>query len=221
MKRNYLYGWAGLLAASVACTEAPADRAVISTVDSAAASAAPVVDSLTLPAIVIPSPIDSTSLLSATDSTPPLATATDSLSLTMPVEGVLPWELRDTFGDPRTGHAHEALDIMAPRDTHVLSAADGRLTKLHLSKLGGIMVYAADASDRYVLMYAHLDRYADGLTEGMPLRRGQVIGYVGSTGNVGAAGPHLHFAIARGQPSVAWWKGDAVNPYPLLFRPKR
>ena len=109
---------------------------------------------------------------------------------------------------------------MAPRGTPVLSATDGRLTKLHLSKQGGIMVYAADASDRYVLMYGHLDRYADGLTEGMPLRRGQLIGYVGSTGDASAAGPHLHFAVARGEPSVAWWKGVAVNPYPMLFQPK-
>jgi murein DD-endopeptidase MepM/ murein hydrolase activator NlpD len=137
----------------------------------------------------------------------------------MPVEGVAPWELHDSFGDPRTGHAHEALDIMAPRGTRVLSATAGRLTKLHLSKQGGIMVYAADASDRYVLMYGHLDRYADGLVEGMPLAAGQLIGYVGSTGALATA-PHLHFAVARGKPSVAWWKGEAVNPYPLLFRPK-
>jgi murein DD-endopeptidase MepM/ murein hydrolase activator NlpD len=136
----------------------------------------------------------------------------------MPVEGAMPWELRDTFGDPRTGSAHEALDIMAPRGTRVLSAASGRLTKLHTSVRGGIMVYAADVTDRYVLMYGHLDRYADGLTEGMSLVPGQLIGYVGSTGSAAATGPHLHFAIARGQPSVAWWKGDPVNPYPLLYR---
>lgn len=184
--------------------------------------AVPIADSLALPSIGAPISIDPTSLLVTTDSTPPLAeaTPTDSLNLTMPVEGVLPWEIRDTFGDPRTGHAHEALDIMASLGTPVLSVTDGRLTKLHMSKAGGIMVYAADAGDRYVLMYGHLDRYADGLVEGMPLRRGQVIGYVGSTGNVGAAGPHLHFAVARGKPSAQWWKGDAVNPYPLLYRPK-
>jgi murein DD-endopeptidase MepM/ murein hydrolase activator NlpD len=171
--------------------------------------------------VVAPPVIDSTLLLPPTDSVNVLAPMVggDSLSLVIPVEGVLPSELRDTFGDPRRAGAHEALDIMAPRGTPVLSATDGRLTKLHLSKQGGIMVYAADASDRYVLMYGHLDRYADGLIEGMALRRGQVIGYVGSTG-APASGPHLHFAIARGQPSVAWWKGEAVNPYPLLFRSK-
>lgn len=146
--------------------------------------------------------------------------STDSLILTIPVEGVHPWDLRDSYGDPRTGHAHEALDIMAPRATPVVSAADGRLLKLFLSKPGGIMVYAADASDRYILMYGHLDRYADGLVEGMPLTRGQLLGYVGSTGDAIAAGPHLHFAIARGEPSVKWWKGEPVNPYPLLYQPR-
>ena len=170
---------------------------------------------------VLPAPlpiqIDSVSLTATLDT----AVTSDSLILTMPVEGVMPWELRDTFGDPRTGHAHEALDIMAPRGTRVLSATNGRLTKLHESVRGGTMVYAADASDRYVLMYGHLDRYADGLVEGMPLARGQLLGYVGSTGDAVASGPHLHFAIARGKPSVAWWKGDPVNPYPLLFRPRQ
>ena len=78
------------------------------------------------------------------------------------------------------------------------------------------MVYAADASDRFILMYGHLDHYADGLVEGQPLRSGQVIGYVGTTGNAPANTPHLHFAIARGRPSVAWWRGTPVNPYPLL-----
>ena len=210
------------IAASVACTQAPPDRSPGVGADSVAPIHAPVTDSLAIPPIAASVPVDSTRLPPAMDSTTPPSTPTetDSLILTMPVEGISPWELRDTFGDPRTGHAHEALDIMAPRGTPVLSATDGRLTRLFLSKPGGIMVYAADASDRYVLMYGHLDRYADGLTEGMPLRRGQLIGYVGSTGDAQAAGPHLHFALARGKPSVAWWKGEAVNPYPLLFRVK-
>lgn len=148
--------------------------------------------------------------------------ARDSISLdfgagmVIPVQGVVVSELRDTYGDPRTGHAHEALDIMAPRGTPVLSATSGRLMKLFTSIPGGTMVYAADTSDRFILMYGHLDRYADGLVEGMALTRGQVIGYVGSTGDASDSAPHLHFALARGKPSVAWWKGDAVNPYPLL-----
>jgi murein DD-endopeptidase MepM/ murein hydrolase activator NlpD len=209
-----------LIAACLACTQPAPDRPPAAKVDTATPGT--VADSLAMLPTIAPASLDSTPALTPPDSSPPAAipSAADSLSVIVPVQGISPWELRDTFGDPRVGHAHEALDIMAAGGTPILSATDGRLTKLHLSKAGGIMVYASDASDRYVLMYGHLDRYADGLTEGALLRRGQVIGYVGSTGNVGAAGPHLHFAIARGQPSVAWWKGEPVNPYPLLFRPK-
>jgi murein DD-endopeptidase MepM/ murein hydrolase activator NlpD len=105
---------------------------------------------------------------------------------------------------------------MAPRGTPVVSAAEGRLLRLHTSKAGGLMVYAADSTDQFILMYAHLDRYASGLVEGAPLHKGQVIGYVGTTGNAPPNAPHLHFAIARGEPSVQWWKGVAVDPYPLL-----
>ena len=112
---------------------------------------------------------------------------------------------------------HEALDIPAARGTPVQSAADGRVLKLFTSKPGGLMVYAADASDRFVLLYGHLDRYADGLREGMRLERGKVIGYVGTTGNASAGAPHLHFAILRGRPNVRWWDGVPVNPYPLLI----
>lgn len=138
--------------------------------------------------------------------------------LIIPVQGVVASQLRDSYTDARSGHTHEALDIMAPRGTPVLSAADGRLLKLFQSVRGGTMVYAADPSDRFILMYGHLDAYADGLVAGMPLRQGQLLGYVGSTGDADAGAPHLHFAIARGHPSVAWWKGEPVNPYPLLVR---
>jgi peptidoglycan LD-endopeptidase LytH len=138
--------------------------------------------------------------------------------LVMPIEGIRPLDLRDTYNERRGDgtRPHEALDIPAPRGTPVLSATDGVLRKLHSSVAGGLMVYAADASDRFILMYGHLDRYADGLVEGQPLRSGQVIGYVGTTGNAPANTPHLHFAIARGRPSVAWWRGTPANPYPLL-----
>lgn len=139
-------------------------------------------------------------------------------SLIVPVQGVPVTQLRDSYADARTGHTHEALDIMAPRGTPVISATDGRLLKLFKSVAGGNMVYAADVSDHFILMYGHLDRYADGLVENTPIKRGQLLGYVGSTGDANAAAPHLHFAIARGHPSVAWWKGEAINPFPLFVR---
>lgn len=139
-------------------------------------------------------------------------------TMVVPVQGVRPADLHDTFDERRGGGSrpHEALDILAARGTPVLSATAGTLRKKHASVPGGLMIYAGDATDRFVLMYGHLDRYADGLTDGQPLARGQVIGYVGTTGNAAVQTPHLHFAIARGRPSVAWWRGTPVNPYPLL-----
>lgn len=138
------------------------------------------------------------------------------LHLTIPISGVHPRDLVDSYSDARAGHTHQAIDILAPRGTAVLSATNGRITKLHQSAAGGLMVYAADARDRFVLMYGHLDRYAEGLSEGMPVSQGQVLGYVGTTGNAPPGTPHLHFSIARGTPSEKWWKGTPVNPHELL-----
>ena len=137
--------------------------------------------------------------------------------LVMPVAGVKPAQLFDSFDEKRgSSRRHEAIDIPAPRGTPVLSAAPGRVMRLFSSKDGGLMIYAADASERFILMYAHLDSYARGLADGATLERGQPIGYVGTTGNAPPNLPHLHFAIAR-TPNVArWWTGVPVNPYPLL-----
>jgi murein DD-endopeptidase MepM/ murein hydrolase activator NlpD len=139
-------------------------------------------------------------------------------TLIIPVRGVEPSQLRDTYDEMRGGDTrpHEALDIPAPRGTPVLSATGGRVLKLFDSKAGGKMVYAADSSEHFILMYAHLDSYANGLAEGQPLTRGQVLGAVGTTGNAPPNLPHLHFAIARSNDVKVWWKGAPVNPYPLL-----
>jgi septal ring factor EnvC (AmiA/AmiB activator) len=200
-------------------------------VDSASAAIALAEDSLALEAPVVDTMValgvDTTmptvpsvgpSTRSPNDSAPASMSELARLraALMVPVEGVQRGDLHDTYQEPRSGHTHEALDILAARGTPVHSATDGRLLKLHQSKAGGLMIYAADASDRFILMYGHLDRYAPGLVEGGSLRQGQVIGYVGTTGNAPAGTPHLHFAIARGVPSAAWWKGEPVNPYPLL-----
>ncbi|HYC50546.1 MAG TPA: M23 family metallopeptidase [Gemmatimonadaceae bacterium] len=138
--------------------------------------------------------------------------------LIVPVQGVAVSALRDTYAEARGTRSHEALDIAAPRGTPVLSAMDGKLTRLFDSKTGGLMVYAADPDDEYILLYGHLDRYADGLRNGMALKQGQVIGYVGTTGNAPPETPHLHFGILRGKPSVSWSRGIAVNPFELLTR---
>ena len=157
---------------------------------------------------------------------PPAATADElaalvAAGLTVPVAGVRAADLPDTFAERRGERPHDALDIMAPRGTPVLAATDGRLLALHDSERGGLMVYASDPSDRFVLLYGHLDRYAPGLSEGMALRRGQTIGFVGTTGNAAPDAPHLHFAIARVADTRRWWTGTPLDPRPLLVRAGR
>ena len=133
--------------------------------------------------------------------------------LAIPVEGVSVADLRDTFDDGRQGHRHEAIDIAAPRGTRVLAVDDGTLVKLFRSVPGGLTIYQFDRDGRFAYYYAHLDRYADGLREGMRLRRGEVIGYVGTSGNAAPDAPHLHFAVFRLGPERQWWKGQAINPF--------
>lgn len=137
--------------------------------------------------------------------------------LLVPVEGVAYAQLTDTFDQPRGQERHhEALDIMAPKGTPVRAAADGKVVKLFDSKPGGLTVYQFDPSEQHAYYYAHLDRYADGIKEGMQLKRGDLLGYVGVTGNSDPNAPHLHFAVVALTPEKQWWKGTPVNPYPLL-----
>jgi murein DD-endopeptidase MepM/ murein hydrolase activator NlpD len=139
--------------------------------------------------------------------------------LDIPVQGVKPTDLHDTFNDARAlGRRHDAIDIMAPRGTEVLAVDDGAIAKLFTSKAGGLTIYQFDPTQTFSYYYAHLDRYAVGLAEHQPVRRGQLLGYVGSTGNASENAPHLHFAIARLDTDRSWWKGDPINPYPLLSK---
>ena len=126
-------------------------------------------------------------------------------------------DLRDTFSDARGGsRAHEALDIMASRHAAVRAVEDGHIQKLFTSKAGGLTIYEFDPTETFTYYYAHLDRYADGLREGQMVKRGEVIGYVGSSGNASPDAPHLHFAIFRLTPERQWWKGEPINPYPVF-----
>jgi murein DD-endopeptidase MepM/ murein hydrolase activator NlpD len=134
--------------------------------------------------------------------------------LTIPVPGVNAEDLGPQFYDARGERGHEALDIIAMSGEPVVAVEDGRIAKLFLSRPGGNTIYQFDPTETYAYYYAHLDRYADGLAEGAEVKRGQVIGYVGMTGN--AATPHLHFAISRLGPEKQWWKGEALDPYPVL-----
>lgn len=138
-------------------------------------------------------------------------------SLLIPVQGIAASQLSDTFTDARgSGRVHDAIDIMAPAGTPVLAVADGHVEKLFNSKLGGLTLYEFNRVGTLAYYYAHLQRYADGLAEQQAISRGQVIGYVGSTGNASADAPHLHFAIFVLGPEKQWWKGEAINPYPQL-----
>lgn len=137
--------------------------------------------------------------------------------LALPVDRVRPADLRDNFFDARDGRRHGALDIMAPRQTPVSAVDAGTIAKLFYSKGGGgITIYQFDPSRTFCYYYAHLDSYAPGLQEGQRVRRGELIGYVGNTGNASASAPHLHFAIFRLTPERVWWKGDPVNPYSVF-----
>jgi murein DD-endopeptidase MepM/ murein hydrolase activator NlpD len=151
------------------------------------------------------------------DGTGPVAAATGPAGLLVPVQGKQVGELHDTFGDARgSERSHEALDIMAPAGTPVLAVADGHVEKLFDSDRGGLTIYQFEPSGRWCYYYAHLQAYAPGLAEGTTLKRGQVIGYVGSTGNADPAAPHLHFAVFALTPERQWWTGTPLNPYPLL-----
>ena len=137
--------------------------------------------------------------------------------LLLPVQGVRAEQLVDTYADARgEGRVHDAIDIMAPRGTPVLAASDGSVARLFNGKAGGLTIYEFDPTSTWVYYYAHLDRYADGLAEGQALRRGETIGYVGSSGNASPDAPHLHFEVSRLGPEKHWWQATPVNPYPLL-----
>lgn len=138
--------------------------------------------------------------------------------LIIPVASVDRSAVHDMFNEVRGNHRHEAIDILAPRGTPVIAADDGVVQKLFTSSAGGLTVYEFDPDQRYCYYYAHLDGYAPGLHEGEVLRRGEVLGYVGTTGNAPKDTPHLHFALIRLDPDRRWWKGTAVNPYPYLKR---
>ena len=138
--------------------------------------------------------------------------------LAIPVAGIKAAQLTDTYTQARAGGArrHDAIDIMAAEGTPVVAAADGLVEKIFNSAQGGLTVYVRSNDRRWTYYYAHLQRYAPGLAEGQKVRRGQLLGTVGHTGNANPAGPHLHFAINQMQPNEKWWHGAPVNPYPLL-----
>ena len=157
------------------------------------------------------------------DAAPPVTVAEGVVvgptGLAVPVAGIEPEQLSDTYTQARAGGArrHDAIDIMAPHGTPVVAAAPGTVEKLFFSDGGGgITLYVRSDDKLWSYYYAHLQSYAPGLKEGQRVQRGQALGEVGSTGNANPAGPHLHFAIHRMSPDEDWHGGEPINPYPLL-----
>jgi murein DD-endopeptidase MepM/ murein hydrolase activator NlpD len=137
--------------------------------------------------------------------------------LIVPVLGVRPEKLRDTYTEARSeGRTHNALDIMSSCGTPVIAARSGKIIKLFQSDRGGITIYQMGPDNKTVYYYAHLARYENGLSEGHIAQAGEVIGYVGDTGNAGAGNCHLHFAIWTVTDPKRYWDGESINPYPLL-----
>jgi peptidoglycan LD-endopeptidase LytH len=137
-----------------------------------------------------------------------------SRQIMIPVEGVTRYRLRDNFTAGRAnGRIHGALDIVAPRSTPVMAAADHVIGRLFEGPVGGIVIYAYDEEQRFVYYYAHLERYRRGLAVGDRVAKGSVIGYVGTTGNAPKNAPHLHFQVMKRGRGRAWWDGPPINPY--------
>ncbi|MGI9189752.1 MAG: M23 family metallopeptidase [Longimicrobiaceae bacterium] len=149
-----------------------------------------------------------------------VARGTGGSALLIPVAGVSGEMLRDSYREGRSGgRVHHAIDIPAPLGTPVVAVADGEVLRLHSGERGGLSLYLLDADGATRYYYAHLDHYAADVHEGVPVRRGDVIGYVGDTGNAQPGDYHLHFSIALLDDPRRWWEGDKLNPYPLLRGP--
>lgn len=137
--------------------------------------------------------------------------------LTLPIKGAVPADVHDMFNETRGGNRrHEAVDMLSPRNTPIIAVEDGSIARLFFSKAGGITIYQMDPTRTYIYYYAHLEKYADGLKEGDKVKRGQLLGYVGTSGNAPRDTPHLHFAIAKMTDEKHWWQGTPIDPFQVL-----
>lgn len=139
--------------------------------------------------------------------------------LMVPVEGIAVAAVQNNYEARRGTRLHLALDLMAPTGTPVLSADDGRIGRLGTTPVGGNIIYATDEAGQFVYYYAHLDRFRRGVAVGDRVRKGEVLGYVGSTGNADRAAPHLHFQVMRRGAGRVWWDGPVINPFPFFALP--
>jgi len=164
-----------------------------------------------------PTPSTQSSETSSPAAAPSPAPLISPAGLIIPVAGVRADQLIDTFSEARSeGRVHDAIDIPAPQGTPVLAVANGKILKLFQSERGGTTIYQLSSDEKFIYYYAHLDRYAEGLSEGQTVTQGETIAYVGDTGNAGAGNYHLHFSIAITSNPKKYWEGTNINPYPLL-----
>ncbi len=169
------------------------------------------------PNAVVEVPAPTSGRTSMIPSSAPEAVELTARKLTIPVSGIPPEKLVRSYDDTRSGkRQHEAIDILAPTGTPVVAVEDGTIAKLFNSKAGGLTVYQFDPGQQYSYYYAHLDRYADGIKEGDRVSRGQILGYVGTSGNAPKNTPHLHFAVYRLSPDKRWWEGTPIDHYDIL-----
>ncbi len=137
--------------------------------------------------------------------------------LGLPIQGARRDDVRDSFNEERgSSRQHQAIDMLAARHTPVIAVEDGTIARLFNSEAGGITVYQFDPTNTYVYYYAHLQRYVDGLKDGDRVKRGDVLGYVGTSGNAPPDTPHLHFAIFQMTNQKQWWQGTPIDPYKVL-----
>ena len=168
------------------------------------------------PPAVTPPEAEQTIAVAPSISADPLAVLRDR-RLDLPVKGANREDLRESFDEQRgSARRHEAIDLLAPKRTPVVAVEDGTIARLFLSDAGGITVYQFDPSTTYIYYYAHLDAYADGLKEGDRVKRGDLLGYVGVSGNAPKDTPHLHFAIFQMTDKKQWWQGTPIDPYKVL-----
>jgi peptidoglycan LD-endopeptidase LytH len=147
-----------------------------------------------------------------------VATTGAAKDLEVPIEGSDVESWKGGFAERRGNRAHEAVDILAPRNTPVHAVTDGTIAKLFVSKQGGNTIYQFDPSGQFAYYYAHLERYADGLHEGQSVKKGDAIGYVGTSGNAPPGTPHLHFGVFQLADDRRWWQGRAVDPYDVFHK---
>ena len=201
-----------------ALTQSPQTNPTVEPVATSSPSPAVTANPSLQPTVTVPSPTPS-----GEPTVPALtqdgASYAGKVNLIIPVSGVKADQLRDTFAEARyEGRVHDAIDIPAPQGTPVLAAADGEIARLFQSERGGTTIYQLSTDKKLVYYYAHLQRYADGLVAGKFVRQGEVIAYVGDTGNAGAGNYHLHFSIAILADPKRYWEGTNINPYPLLHK---